>query len=55
MKLSITLKQSDINKIKRDAGRRQAREMMNSSSVKHTVRKNKKKYTRKNKHNNIKN
>ena len=50
MKLSIKLKLSDINKIKRDAGRRQAREMMNDSSVKHTVRKNKKKYTRKYKH-----
>jgi len=50
MKLSITLKQSDINKIKRNAGRRQAKEMIESSCTTHTVVRNKKKYTRKNKH-----
>ncbi len=50
MKLSIKLKQSDINKIKRDAGRRQAKEMIDSSCTKHNVVRNKKKYTRKNKH-----
>ncbi len=50
MKLSITLKQTDIDKIKRDAGRRQAKEMIDSSCTRHTVVRNKKKYTRKNKH-----
>ena len=50
MKLSITLKQSDINKIKRDSGRKQSKEMIDSSCTKHTIVRNKKKYTRKNKH-----
>ncbi len=50
MKLSITLKQSDINKIKRNAGRKQSKEMIDSSCTKHTIVRNKKKYTRKNKH-----
>ena len=50
MKLSIKLKQSDINKIKRDAGKRQSKEMIDNSCIKHTVVRNKKKYTRKNKH-----
>ena len=50
MKLRLKLKQSDINKIKRNAGRKQSKEMIDSSCTKHTIVRNKKKYTRKNKH-----
>ncbi len=52
MKLSIKLKQSDIIKIKRRAMIKHHKEIIDSSCTVHTIVRNKKKYTRKNKHKN---
>ena len=50
MKLIITLKESDIKKIKHNSMIKHHKEMISSSCTKHTVIRNKKKYNRKNKH-----
>lgn len=46
----MKLKKSDILHINRCSGRKQSRDMIKDSCIKHTVVKNKKKYNRKNKH-----